>query len=170
MFVGTFMAICHGAALPSLMLIFGDLTNSFINQAVSRELYNSLLDSDSVNCSFRLASSGLYNVSDTISSDCSLEITSTTTFENVLTQCFSSEAECLDNDDFTDEINMQILSFVGIGVGVFIAANLQIALFQIACERQTHKIQLKFYRAILRQNIGWFDANPSGELASRLTE
>ena len=29
---------------------------------------------------------------------------------------------------------------------------------------------LYYYRAILRQDIGWFDGNPSGELASRLSK
>ena len=43
-------------------------------------------------------------------------------------------------------------------------------LYQLAAERQVYKIRLLFYQAILRQNIGWFDSNPSGELSSRLTE
>ena len=42
--------------------------------------------------------------------------------------------------------------------------------YQTACERQLYKIRLNYYRAILRQDIGWFDGNPSGELASRLSE
>ena len=66
--------------------------------------------------------------------------------------------------------SLQILTFVGIGLGVLLLGYIQITLYQIADERQVHKIRLLFYRAVLRQNIGWFDSNPSGELASRLSE
>ncbi len=166
MFLGTLSAIAHGAALPSLMLIFGDLTDSFINQATSRELEESRRGgdcSDCVNCNDIIRN-------ETISGCGYFPPNSTVTFEEVLRLCFSSEVDCLDNDDFTDEINMEILIFVGIGVGVFIFGLFQIYLFQVACERQVKKIRRKFYQAILRQEIGWFDATPSGELASRLTE
>ena len=80
------------------------------------------------------------------------------------------QSECLDNESFINIINIQVFAFVGIAVAVFILANIQIGCFQLACERQVHKIRLIYYRAILRQEVGWFDANPSGELASRLTE
>ena len=74
------------------------------------------------------------------------------------------------NDDFLQIINTQVYIFLGIAAGVFIAATLQITLYQLAAERQVYKIRLLFYQAILRQNIGWFDSNPSVDVASRLTE
>ena len=55
-------------------------------------------------------------------------------------------------------------------MGVFLASYIQVFFYQTACERQLYKIRLYYYRAILRQDIGWFDSNPSGELASRLSE
>uniref|UniRef100_A0A1X7TB27 ABC transmembrane type-1 domain-containing protein n=1 Tax=Amphimedon queenslandica TaxID=400682 RepID=A0A1X7TB27_AMPQE len=41
---------------------------------------------------------------------------------------------------------------------------------QLACERQVYKIRLAYYRAVLHQDIGWFDLNASGELTSRLND
>ena len=79
-------------------------------------------------------------------------------------------ATCLDEDGFIAGINVFVYVFIGIAVGVFTFAYLEISLFQTACERQVKKIRLAFYKAILRQEVGWFDANPSGELASRIAE
>lgn len=38
MLVGTVAAIIHGAALPLMMLVFGDMTDSFANAGISRNL------------------------------------------------------------------------------------------------------------------------------------
>jgi hypothetical protein len=40
----------------------------------------------------------------------------------------------------------------------------------MASERQTRLIRRSLFRAILRQEIGWFDVYKSGELTNRLTE
>ena len=60
---------------------------------------------------------------------------------------------CLLDDEFIAEMNRLTYIFVGFGVGVFIAGYLQVSLFQMAAERQVHKIRLLFYRAILHQEI-----------------
>ncbi len=148
------------------MLVFGDLTDTFINQITSRalaEVRNGGDCADCVNCNEVIRN-------ETIPDCGTFGTNSTITFEEVLKMCFNSRVTCLDNDAFIDEINAQVLIFVGIAVGVFICGNLQIYLYLVACERQVKKIRQSFYRAILRQEIGWFDATPSGELASRLTE
>ena len=38
MLLGSLLAVCHGVALPMLMLVFGDLTNAFINFEISQQL------------------------------------------------------------------------------------------------------------------------------------
>ena len=50
MSLGVLAAIGHGIALPALMFVFGDLTNSFINQAISRSIV-APLNNGTVNCS-----------------------------------------------------------------------------------------------------------------------
>jgi ABC-type multidrug transport system fused ATPase/permease subunit len=40
----------------------------------------------------------------------------------------------------------------------------------VSSERQTNKMRKAYFRAILRQEIGWFDQHKSGELSTRLAE
>ena len=47
---------------------------------------------------------------------------------------------------------------------------LQVSGWMTACERQIFKMRRAFFKSILRQDMGWFDSNPSGELTTRLTE
>ena len=44
MLLGTFCACCHGAALPGLIILFGDMTDLFIENAQSLELSNATLE------------------------------------------------------------------------------------------------------------------------------
>ena len=95
---------------------------------------------------------------------------------DLLFDTFSSQARCLTDDGFIygerifDGILWTIYLFLIITVGVFIAAYIQISFMQTACERQVQKMRLLYYRSVLRQDIGWFDVNPSGEVSSRLNE
>ena len=179
MFIGTLASIVHGASLPLLMLYFGDLTNAFINQAASASFVDenddfalecgSELISTLANVSLNASMMAFQNNISTGTVDCNAAAFGVT-LEQILDACFSSSSECLSNSDFFDLVNVIAVIFVAIGVGVFISAFIQISLFQTACERQVYKIRLAYYRSILRQDIGWFDANPSGELSSRLSE
>ena len=159
MVIGSCAALLRGAALPLLLLTLGNLTTAFINQASTQVFVN--LTNGTVNC---LASNfpPIPN--------CTLNITPATTYTEILQGCISRRTECLTDDDFLQIINTQVYIFLGIAAGVFIVAALQIMSYQLAAERQVYKIRLLFYQAILRQNIGWFDTNSSGELFSRLTE
>ena len=89
---------------------------------------------------------------------------------------FSEDTRCLTDDAFIfgtsigDGVVWQIYYFIIIAVGVFITAYFQISLMQTAAERQVNRIRKMYYQSVLRQDIGWFDCNPSGELATRLNE
>ena len=159
--LGTLAAMAHGACLPLLWLFFGSLTNTFISQSISVEfvsnysLLNLTIDCDSV-IDFPPVNSTLNNV----------------TITDVLQQGigFSGEVKCLTGEDFILAINMDVLTFVFFGIAVFLVALSHISLFQMTAERQVYRIRKEYYRAILRQDIAWFDANPCGELANRLSE
>eukprot|EP00058_Branchiostoma_floridae_P023304 XP_002608794.1 hypothetical protein BRAFLDRAFT_89659 [Branchiostoma floridae] len=60
--------------------------------------------------------------------------------------------------------------FVGLAFGVVIFGYLQIAFWTLAGARQTRRIRQNFFRAVMRQEVGWFDTNPSGELNSVLAD
>ena len=169
------MAIANGAAVPALMLVFGDLAGTFINQEVSATIANPESNS-TVECVSLLLNITFDTAFEVLAENIMIGTVNCSaaafgaTFEDILHLCYSSTADCLDNDAFLRMINTQTYTFIGIGVGAFIASYFQILFFQRSCEHQVHKIRLLLFQAILRQNVGWFDTNPSGELSSRLTE
>ena len=76
-----------------------------------------------------------------------------------------------EREDLIDYINHPIIFyFCLIGVISFCAGWLQVSMFQMAAERQITKIRTLFFRSILKQEISWFDLNPTGEINSRLNE
>ena len=177
MALGSILAVCHGVALPLLMLVFGDLTNAFIDREISQQLSNNF-SNGTIDCllpfpsfSYNLTVSEFVAMTTNSSGfECTYVITPSSTLGEFISNCIQTQGRCLNNSEFISTINVQVFYFIGIAVAVFIAAYFQISLFQTACERQVHKIRLFYYRAILRQEIGWFDANPGGELSSRLSE
>ena len=184
MLIGGLASIAHGVAFPVAMLIFGEMTNAFVNQFTSLQLANTEFSFDpaefiggdrfAIVCidvllsgfiNFTNITGGVVNCSEDF-----ILICPNLNFDDSLRLGVTELAECLENDEFIDLINKYVLYFCLIGVGAFIAAFFQISFFQTACERQVYRIQQLFYRAVLRQEIGWFDTTASGELASRLSE
>ena len=49
------------------------------------------------------------------------------------------------------------------------AGYLSTTLMLLSAERQSNKVRNEYFRAIMRQEIGWFDETSSGELTTRLT-
>ena len=87
---------------------------------------------------------------------------------NITTNCTDQDAA---RDHLIDYINHPIIFYYClIGVISLTCGWLQVTMFQLAAERQIKKIRTLFFRAILKQEISWFDLNPSDELNSRLNE
>ena len=57
-----------------------------------------------------------------------------------------------------------------IGGGVILVGYMQTATWQSAAYGQCQRIRVKLLRAIIRQEIGWFDVHETGELNTRLAE
>ena len=162
-----------------MVILFGDVTNAFINQAAT-QAFISPNNSVAVAC----AASAVSNISNTPLNDSMDAVLSNittgivdcnanafgVTLDEILQICFSDHSQCLSDDRFISVVNRQVIWFVVLAVGVLIASFGQLSFFQVACERQINRIRLYYYRAIMRQDIGWFDNNPSGELSSRLSE
>ena len=159
MLIGTIAAMAHGAALPLLLLFFGDLTNVFFSQAATIEISESLREVAEMNGT-------------TLDINCTANymiMNFTGTITEII-QLMNPQARCLLGGEFLEAINLQMYAFLGIGASVLLLAYIQISFMQTAAERQVYKIRLKYYHAVLRQNIAWFDANPTGEISTRLSE
>lgn len=163
MLLGALAAIVHGTALPVLFLFFGDLLDSFIYQAISSGIAQGVSNQTGtgIDCS------SVFNI--TLGNNTVTDVNITYVIQNLPNSSFTGIG-CLLGADFINQINVTILVFVGIAIVVLIVAWMQICTYQFSAERQVHKIRLRYYRAIMRQNIAWFDENPTGELVNRLSE
>lgn len=90
-------------------------------------------------------------------------------FFNVL---FGKMLDALNKDpsSFSEGIAAIALAFVWVSI-----ANLFSGLAQVACwtatgERQTQKLREKYVKAILKQEIGWFDSSNPSQLSSKLAD
>uniref|UniRef100_A0A2I3GHL1 ATP binding cassette subfamily B member 4 n=1 Tax=Nomascus leucogenys TaxID=61853 RepID=A0A2I3GHL1_NOMLE len=123
MLLGTIMAIAHGSGLPLMMIVFGEMTDKFIDTA--GDFYFP------VNFSLSLLNPGKI---------------------------------------LEEEMTRYAYYYSGLGAGVLVAAYIQVSFWTLAAGRQIRKIRQKFFHAILRQEIGWFDINDTTELNTRLTD
>ena len=152
MFVGIAAAIIHGSALPLLMVVFGETTDVFSNEFLTREFARSLpnVSVDNFNCT-------------RLNTLCSTTEADTCGF-------FVEDSLCITGDDLVEDINRLVIYYCVLGLVAFVCGWLHVSLFQYACERQLQKIRQKFFQGVLRQEIGWFDVNSVGELNSRINE
>ncbi|KAM6338499.1 ATP-dependent translocase ABCB1 [Podargus strigoides] len=114
MILGTLLAIAHGSSLPVAMIIFGDMTDSFVASGDSN-------------------------------------------FTEILGK-------------LEEDMTRYAYYYSAIAAGVLIAAYIQTSFWTLAAGRQIRKIREKFFHAIMRQEIGWFDVNDVGELNTRLLD
>ncbi|XP_023573757.1 phosphatidylcholine translocator ABCB4 isoform X2 [Octodon degus] len=123
MLLGTVMAIAHGSGLPLMMIVFGQMTDKFVNTAGNFSF--------PVNFSLSQLNPGRI---------------------------------------LEEEMTRYAYYYSGLGAGVLVAAYIQVSFWTLAAGRQIKKIRQKFFHAVLRQEIGWFDINDIAELNTRLTD
>uniref|UniRef100_A0A8C2FUP2 ATP-binding cassette sub-family B member 5 n=1 Tax=Cyprinus carpio TaxID=7962 RepID=A0A8C2FUP2_CYPCA len=107
MLVGTVMSIANGAVLPLMVIVFGGMTNSFVDDTIAENLKNITLSPRFL------------------------------------------------------KTNNNIFLF---------AAYMQVAFWTLAAGRQVKKLRKRFFHSIMKQEIGWFDVNETGQLNTRLTD
>ena len=157
MTVGIFFGILSGFAIPAESFFIGQITNTFvyydsglsINEAIS--VYNL-----NTNCSLSLVQSLLAaNRSDRIFCDATQE-------GNVINS--ASAFACDPDQTLTEELTSQALLFLYLAVLVFVAELSLYMLWTITALRQSKRMRISFYRAILQHKIGWFETNDVSEL------
>ncbi|XP_078572123.1 ATP-dependent translocase ABCB1-like [Branchiostoma floridae x Branchiostoma japonicum] len=144
MILGTICSVLDGVMQPILLYVMGNMVDVFTNygkfDAICREVFGY---------------SSIYNC----------------TFDNATFANFS-----LTEEHWEDALGITLVMadlayyFVGLAFGVVIFGYLQIAFWTLAGARQTRRIRQNFFRAVMRQEVGWFDTNPSGELNSVLAD
>lgn len=119
MVLGTLMAVAHGGAMPAMVIVFGDMTDSFVSDSIA----------------------GLGNFTGPQS-----------------------------NETLEQQMTRFAYYYSGLGAAVLLAAYIQISFWTLAAGRQIKRLRKKFFHAVVRQEIGWFDVNEIGELNTRLTD
>ncbi|KAJ9073570.1 hypothetical protein DSO57_1014757 [Entomophthora muscae] len=72
------------------------------------------------------------------------------------------------NLDLKREVDGLCLQFIILGGVVLMASYLQMSLFMLSGERVAMQLRQRYYRAVLGQEMAWFDENSAGELGTRL--
>ncbi|XP_060756248.1 ATP-binding cassette, sub-family B (MDR/TAP), member 4 [Neoarius graeffei] len=123
MLVGTIMAIGNGAVLPAMVIVFGDMTNSFVVDSMAGNLPpNITLPNNSSNITLG------------------------------------------------EEMTRYAIYYSIMGAVVLFAAYMQVAFWTLAAGRQVKRLRKLFFHSIIKQDIGWFDINETGQLNTRLTD
>ena len=161
--VGTFCAMVAGVGLPGHVLMFGEIVDNFI----SFDLANQLRDANNISSQMQamafLASGSMPTGPNQEEYFCNF----TEDGDSNIFNYFLSDnlGDLLQSEVATFSYYYLILSF-----GLILVAFIANAFWNLSSLRQTRQMRSAFYRAILKQDIGWFDVNPSGELSTRLSE
>uniref|UniRef100_A0A3Q2DYZ4 Bile salt export pump n=1 Tax=Cyprinodon variegatus TaxID=28743 RepID=A0A3Q2DYZ4_CYPVA len=143
MVVGSLCAVLHGSAQPLMLLVFGLLTDTFIEYDI--ELTE--LNDDRKEC---VNNTIQWKRNYSAAADLSLPL-------NLLL-------------DIEHEMTMFAFYYVGIGFSVFILGYVQISLWVTAAARQIQLIRKMYFSKVMRMEIGWFDCTSVGELNTRMSD
>ncbi|KAF8321282.1 P-loop containing nucleoside triphosphate hydrolase protein [Clavulina sp. PMI_390] len=125
--IGLFCAVCAGAAQPLLSLLFGRLTNSFVNFGITAGPV----------------------------------IAGTATADQKAAFGAAQAA-------FRHEASMDALYLVLIGLGAGLATYVYMIIWTWTGETNSKRIRERYLKAVLRQEIAFFDTLGAGEVATRI--
>ncbi|XP_019512150.1 PREDICTED: bile salt export pump [Hipposideros armiger] len=143
MSVGSLCAFLHGLAHPGVLLIFGTMTDVFID-------YDTELQ--------ELQIPGKACVNNTI-----------VWTNSSLNQNMTNGLRC-GLLDIESEMIKFASYYAGTAVAVLITGYIQICFWVIASARQIQKMRKLYFRKVMRMEIGWFDCNSVGELNTRFSD
>ncbi|KAI8910240.1 P-loop containing nucleoside triphosphate hydrolase protein [Gorgonomyces haynaldii] len=72
-------------------------------------------------------------------------------------------------DELMSEIVTNTLYFVYLAIASFVTTYIYMAIFVWTSEASAHRIRQNYLRAVLRQNVGWFDQVGAGEVSTCIT-
>uniref|UniRef100_A0A3Q2Y0N1 Bile salt export pump n=1 Tax=Hippocampus comes TaxID=109280 RepID=A0A3Q2Y0N1_HIPCM len=163
MVVGSICAVLHGSAQPLMLLVFGLLTDTFIEYDIE---LNELSDErkECVNNTIQWTK----NYTDTFaglnqSHWSSINYSEWETFAPLRSRpCGILDIEY--------EMTKFAFYYVGIGAAVFILGYFQISLWVNAAAKQIQLIRKIYFSKVMRMEIGWFDCTSVGELNTRMSD
>ncbi|XP_078702922.1 ATP-dependent translocase ABCB1-like isoform X6 [Branchiostoma floridae x Branchiostoma belcheri] len=80
------------------------------------------------------------------------------------------DVNMLQGIDIEGQMTTYAYYYVAIACGAFVCAYGQVAFWTLSATRQVNRIRTKFFRAIMRQDVGWHDTHATGEFSTRLAD
>uniref|UniRef100_A0A8C7US68 Bile salt export pump n=1 Tax=Oncorhynchus mykiss TaxID=8022 RepID=A0A8C7US68_ONCMY len=148
---GSVCAFLHGSAQPLMLLVFGMLTDTFIEYDIELQ---ELLDprKECINNTIQWKNQSAWT--DWLDSN------NTDKMKNLTCGLLDIEYEMTNFAYY----------YVAIGSAVFLLGYLQISLWVTSAARQIQIIRKMYFRKVMRMEIGWFDCNSTGELNTRMSD
>ncbi|XP_071063119.1 bile salt export pump [Pseudochaenichthys georgianus] len=143
MVVGGLCAFIQGVALPLMLIVFGQMTNIFVEY----QLEIDTLQDPSKECS----NNTIYWKNGSIYEPA----------ENSTVYC---------GVDIESKLTIFAYYYAGIGVVVLFTSYFQIFFWVSSATRQIDRMRKAYFRKVMRMEIGWFDCNSVGELNTRMTD
>ena len=158
--MATVMSIAAGAAVPLESFLLGRLYNIFISYSTGEQLSNLLfVNGTNGSCTTAVIQQQLSQNTTNSSTQIFCDV-----FQkgNVIN---SALIYVCDPDTTLTEEAIDFSVYFGIvAAGVFVTWFLAHSLWSISAYRQSKRMRIAFYRAVLRHDIGWFDTNDTSRL------
>ncbi|XP_029030800.1 bile salt export pump-like isoform X3 [Betta splendens] len=153
MAVGSVCAVVHGSAQPLMLLVFGLLTDTFIEYDLElNELSDGRKECVNNTIQWKNSTAAWANLSYPWEAPAPLNAT----------PCGLLDIEY--------EMTKFAYYYVGIGAAVFVLGYCQISLWVTAAARQVRLIRKIYFSKVMRMEIGWFDCTSVGELNTRMSD
>ncbi|CAF1014116.1 unnamed protein product [Rotaria sordida] len=146
MLVGTIGGLGNGVLLPLMIVVFGDLLNTFTTR--STEL-----------CGLNFTALAIEYCPP------GYQLTASNYLQS-LSICNFNQTSF----DFQDQVQTQINYLVIVGCVGIVLGYIEVLFWSMAAERQTKAIRKKLFQSILRKEIVYFDLHKAGELNTKLTD
>ncbi|KAJ3086284.1 Multidrug resistance protein 1, partial [Phlyctochytrium bullatum] len=73
------------------------------------------------------------------------------------------------NETLNRDVRQSVIYLTIIGAAVAAIAYMQMSFWMYSGERQTKRIREEYFKAVLRQDIAWFDKTQTGDITTRMT-
>ncbi|XP_031707885.1 bile salt export pump [Anarrhichthys ocellatus] len=164
MAVGSVCAVAHGSAQPLMLLVFGLLTDTFIEYDIE---LNELRDDRKECVNNTIQWKRNYTAADGLIPPWpNSSFMNNSTWE-MLTPLINRTCGLL---DIEHEMTNFAFYYVGIGAAVFLLGYFQISLWVTTAARQIQVIRKMYFSKVMRMEIGWFDCTSVGELNTRMSD
>ncbi|KAI0212569.1 ATP-dependent translocase ABCB1, partial [Lamellibrachia satsuma] len=151
MITGILCAIIHGCAMQLLIIIFGDMIDSFVINAKDIPVNYTVI-----------------GMTEEYAKDHPNEFGDALVRANL--SHLVDDAKEQVQQEFMSKMSTFAIYYVVVAAAVLVFAYGQVAFWILSASRQTEKVRISLLTAILKQDIGWFDTHAVGELNTRLTD